>query len=195
MLEHKGKLWQEENPTSVHSAKGLLGIDVLQRGMVTVEDELFFNEVRLPVMECADNSVEFLLVSGSILMGITKLFTEKPDGATFLEEDSPNADHQSVCFELEDFVEIGKGQDRGRTKLVLEGIKTLKLIAPYWKWCFFKQSVKGLHCAELWNKAAVEGGETMEAEDVGHGCGFWPIADDANFVFIDVDGSRVDEKS
>lgn len=70
------------------SIKGLLGINILQCLVITMQNKLFMQEIVFLMLEGSNHSIKFLIIRAPFLVCIIQLSTEILKGAAILSEDS-----------------------------------------------------------------------------------------------------------
>lgn len=77
VLEDKGELLEEKDPTGTHSTQHLLRVEELKGLMIAIKNELVWNEVMLPVFECRDDGIQLLLIRSPFLGRFIEFFAKK----------------------------------------------------------------------------------------------------------------------
>ena len=108
VLDYIRKGLNELDPTCMPFVQLLLALKMFQRLVIRMNYELLRPKVVLSRLKGPDQRIQFLVISGIVECGSSKLLTEVSNGFPILHQDSTNPNSGSITFNLKGFRKIRK---------------------------------------------------------------------------------------
>jgi hypothetical protein len=123
MFYHKIEILHMLNPFDMSLIQLLLFSHKLQCMIVIVQDKFLWDQLMPPFLQCLNDSIELLVISGVLHFHFIHLLAEIRYRPVFLTQDCPDCKSTCIAFHLECLSKIWQHQNCSFRNLPLQQIK------------------------------------------------------------------------